>query len=1482
MKVNIKKLPKGYSVVNGRIVKNMSDGGTSTGDQTNFGLVTVPPLPNYENSSDDSNDVSKRMAFSLPAVPREQANLEAEKGETVLTDMNNDGSFELYNIGGNRHHSGGTPLNLPPQSFIYSDTSRMKLNKYELAEMGIESKKKLTPAKVSKKYQLNKFIGLLDDQHTDKITADTAEYMLNKNKKSLSQLAFLQEAKKEFEDGVPLASYPYLQEKGINPLEYAQKIQGINAQEAEQQMLMQLPVEKRMEILLMKEAQEQQMQQMQQQQMMAERSNMTPQMGMRPMEQGMAPGQPTEQMMPQAPQGMTTPQQAPMPMARYGGQFILPTHQEGGEGFEDIKTATPARRVTEMTAPAMPVMAGVARTYALNDAYKNYKIGNRSGVLKNLLDASWRTASSMNPIGTFAAPYLKEYLFNPISNFFFPDDKPIRYDHDTEEWRKKYGGAYFQNGGEEDEIVYGPYLKDEVVIDGGKPGDHPKGFTQEMDTLSYLPSAFRDTVPGKKLIKSSDENKMQMFQMYNTIMNQINTLDEDAGVMDYVSLFRGLDFDMAKKIMDDAGIKSKELRNTIYDAIQYDDMGWFEQKGVDAAYGLSGLRRGGQPIAQDGTEMPLFDPMARSENYGAGNFNPIAGYDPNPMSNIMQYTPQVAVDNTYVHIPGSYVNFNQESPFVQNILAANAADNSVTDEDLPLHLRQSQILENYEADLKNAIDEYDLAAMNLMNASANRFDPASSGIQSFGAGQVNEQMVEVWKEHIEQGGSPPNQPDINYTTAYKEIYGDDAPVPVNTKGDKDNNDVGNITNVYNVQNDNDRASNNRNRQFGNIRFPGSEGVDPIYSGNEDQIFSASGLPLSFSDTQSPYYVGSQFAFANGGSYDLPQAKKGIEYKGYTYSKKELRQLEKSKDPAQRLLYAEIMNGGPIIDQQTQINNQMSNINQQRVDTEGSDEVVTYTTSGNEDWITNFEGDTEYQDQFYNEYKAYREKNNKSVLPKEEFIKNYIEFQKQNRWMNENISQEDLSNPGWDRLYEYTPCGEGESGCVTIDGKKWKKGKEKKDANWKYNQAMTDGGFEPMDKDMISHMQAGYIGGKIMELGEDDRQQFYATGVSDQEMFGLPISGDDGFWGNTTNRQLQGDKNVTPAVEANPCSNAEELQKLCADAGGVWSPYVAEVRDETTGEVTTPASGCECSKEIPKKPESEPTPKEKKADFWLQDELGIANALDAKMSLKKYYPWAPTYQNIQVDPVFKDPTREIAAIGEQAVIAANTASTFSGPQRAAAVQAKAQGVAAKQIADAVNKVQSDNVTIANQTNVKNAELEYKTQVLNNNELKQLYDNTQLTEQNYDNALREANAAITKQLQNAYTNRANTANLNSIYPQFDIDPKSGGFINITDPKSFYADPNYTDPKDSLDEYETMVNRLKKILPEEQWDKIPSYVAPDNSKAGTTTWAQDNQNTIMSTGYNTQNPNQQRYGKEVRRRNLLKKGAELRNWFSPLRGE
>ena len=73
---------------------------------------------NCIGSSSDSTDVR----YSLSSVPREEANLEAEGGETVLTDLNQDGNFGLYDITGPRHSSGGVPMYLPDQSFIFSDT----------------------------------------------------------------------------------------------------------------------------------------------------------------------------------------------------------------------------------------------------------------------------------------------------------------------------------------------------------------------------------------------------------------------------------------------------------------------------------------------------------------------------------------------------------------------------------------------------------------------------------------------------------------------------------------------------------------------------------------------------------------------------------------------------------------------------------------------------------------------------------------------------------------------------------------------------------------------------------------------------------------------------------------------------------------------------------------------------------------------------------------------------------------------------------------------------------------------------------------------------------------------------------------------------------------------------------------------------------------------------------------------------------------
>lgn len=218
-KVQITNLPEGFELINGELVKK-SNGGLVTGDQSDYGLVTYNPTGNAQVN--DPKDTEVR--YSLSSVPRDEANIEAEGGETVLTDLSNDGQFGLYDIIGPRHGKGGVPMYLPDQSFIFSDTDKMKMNKNELAEFGIESKKKITPAKVSKRFDLNKYYGLLNDQYADKIQADTAELMLHKNMESLSKLAFGQELKKDFPEGVPLASHPYLQSIGMDPLEFSAQI----------------------------------------------------------------------------------------------------------------------------------------------------------------------------------------------------------------------------------------------------------------------------------------------------------------------------------------------------------------------------------------------------------------------------------------------------------------------------------------------------------------------------------------------------------------------------------------------------------------------------------------------------------------------------------------------------------------------------------------------------------------------------------------------------------------------------------------------------------------------------------------------------------------------------------------------------------------------------------------------------------------------------------------------------------------------------------------------------------------------------------------------------------------------------------------------------------------------------------------------------------------------------------------------------------
>ncbi len=169
---------------------------------------------------------------SLTAVPREEANLEAEGGETALV-PNVKGLPAHYKIKGNRHTEGGVPLNLPNDTFIFSDTRAMIIKDPDvLAEFG-EVKPK-TPAQIAKKYDINKYREILSDPDMDNRSKSTAERMISNYNIKLAKLATYQESMKGFDGGVPTVAMPYLADSGINP----QDLLPVKQQQAPQQQML--------------------------------------------------------------------------------------------------------------------------------------------------------------------------------------------------------------------------------------------------------------------------------------------------------------------------------------------------------------------------------------------------------------------------------------------------------------------------------------------------------------------------------------------------------------------------------------------------------------------------------------------------------------------------------------------------------------------------------------------------------------------------------------------------------------------------------------------------------------------------------------------------------------------------------------------------------------------------------------------------------------------------------------------------------------------------------------------------------------------------------------------------------------------------------------------------------------------------------------------------------------------------------------------
>jgi len=140
-----------------------------------------------------------------------RSNVEIEGGELVLQpDLS-----ALFKAQGKKHSGGGMDVLLKPESFIFSDfkdlaISEKEKERFELKMGGSTSPTKNTPAEVVKKNvnvkHYNTLINNISDPYKDELARKSSAMMLEKYIATLGNIAYIQENKKKFPDGLPAFS----------------------------------------------------------------------------------------------------------------------------------------------------------------------------------------------------------------------------------------------------------------------------------------------------------------------------------------------------------------------------------------------------------------------------------------------------------------------------------------------------------------------------------------------------------------------------------------------------------------------------------------------------------------------------------------------------------------------------------------------------------------------------------------------------------------------------------------------------------------------------------------------------------------------------------------------------------------------------------------------------------------------------------------------------------------------------------------------------------------------------------------------------------------------------------------------------------------------------------------------------------------------------------------------------------------------------
>ncbi len=217
-----------------------------------------------------------------------------------------------------------------------------------------------------------------------------------------------------------------------------------------------------------------------------------------------------------------------------------------------------------------------------------------------------------------------------------------------------------------------------------------------------------------------------------------------------------------------------------------------------------------------------------------------------------------------------------------------------------------------------------------------------------------------------------------------------------------------------------------------------------------------------------------------------------------------------------------------------------------------------------------------------------------------------------------------------------------------------------------------------------------------------------------------------------------------------------------------------------------------------------------APFWAQDQIQTLGAAGDSLRLKKYLPWAPKVEPYIPNATFYDPTRALAANTEAANLQTQGASTFGTPQQFSARSSGIQGQHAKAVADTLGQYNNMNVGVANQAAAQKASIYNQANEYNANTAKDLYDKTTIANQQFDNSKAQARDTLRQSFISAITNRADAQRENMMYPEYHVDPSTGGLGYRTGYHD-KLDPSYYNPQGSE---QSWIDAHSNLTPSQQW--------------------------------------------------------------------